>query len=591
MFAYLNRTLYLELLQPDDDFFTRSRKAIITIYLVAGIINIFAVTAAAVTDSEWPVLNVVNTTLLYVQSLIWMASWMYTRITRTSPDWLVNLVVDVCLCMIVIGHFSSPNWHWHAVCLSIAASAVVIGSSHMKLQLTVCGFLFLLNVYNTLGFPSILLPGSYKGSILIRQIINGVAACLALWGVNVIMKQFNHLITKSAANVRMAKEIAKMLAAYDTARALALLSVQEQSENSGDAGLVAVLTEIAHNLDKYRPHLPSYLLHQESGDKYDDRRKSVIHQGRQNAKATSVLGKIYHFLYLDLVQPDDNFVMRCRKAIITGFFIFGTISIFTTTAATLTPGEWSVLAVVNTVMHYLGSVIYVASWIYARFTRTSPDWLVNSIYGVALFIMVILHFSSPNWGFHAFCLTVAIGAVIIGTSHMKLQVAVSSFCFIKNAYDTLGFQSILLPGNYKGNILIRQITNGVTACLALWAVYVVMKQLSLLMTKSAADLQMAKDVSKMLASYDTAGALAYLSAQEESEDAGDAGLVAVLTEIAHNLDKYRPHIPNYIKGDDADGSQSRSNSSVSSGASVGAEDVVLPPLCQIPSICRRVTIL
>jgi len=55
-----------------------------------------------------------------------------------------------------------------------------------------------------------------------------------------------------------------------------------------------------------------------------------------------------------------------------------------------------------------------------------------------------------------------------------------------------------------------------------------------------------------LAAFDTTGALAYLSAQEQSEDAVDAGLVAVLREIAQNLDKYRPHLPNYVKGGAAD---------------------------------------
>ena len=104
--------------------------------------------------------------------------------------------------------------------------------------------------------------------------------------------------------------------------------------------------------------------------------------------------------------------------------------------------------------------------------------------------------------------------------------------------------------------LTRQIINGLASTASAWVVVLMRRQANLLIVQSAADLRMAKEVSKMLSSYDTVGALAYLSAHEQSEDAGDAGLVAVLKEIAQNLDKYRPHIPNYIKGDDADGSQS-----------------------------------
>jgi len=54
-------------------------------------------------------------------------------------------------------------------------------------------------------------------------------------------------------------------------------------------------------------------------------------------------------------------------------------------------------------------------------------------------------------------------AVIIGMSHMKLQVAVCAFVFILMDYDSL--PSILLPGNYEG-----QIVNVVTASLTLWVV-------------------------------------------------------------------------------------------------------------------------
>jgi len=215
MFAYLHRKLYEELLQPDDDFFTRCRKAVISACFIFGVINIFTNTAAALMD-EWSVLSIVTTVLSYLVSLIWIASWMYAKSTRTSPDWLINLDMEMGLGFMVITHFSSPNWGCHALCLSVAIAAVFIGTSHMKFQVGVSCFLFGLNVYDVLGFPSILLPGSYEGNTLIRQILNGVAASLALWEVYAAMKQFCLLIAKSAANVRMAKEVAKMLAAYDT---------------------------------------------------------------------------------------------------------------------------------------------------------------------------------------------------------------------------------------------------------------------------------------------------------------------------------------------------------------------------------------
>ena len=138
MFAYLYRKLYTELLQSDDDFFTRCRKAVITIYFVFGIINILTVTAAVVTSTgKALVLDSVNTALFYLASVIWIVSWAYSRITRTSPDWLMNIIIDMCLGFGVIMHFSSPNWGYHASALVVAFQCIVIGTSHMKLQVAV----------------------------------------------------------------------------------------------------------------------------------------------------------------------------------------------------------------------------------------------------------------------------------------------------------------------------------------------------------------------------------------------------------------------------------------------------------------------
>jgi len=67
---------------------------------------------------------------------------------------------------------------------------------------------------------------------------------------------------------------------------------------------------------------------------------------------------------------------------------------------------------------------------------------------------------------------------------MKLQVAVSIFAFLINCYDTLGYPSILLPGNYEGPPLPRQFTNGVVACLGLFLLYLTKNEFSNLMKKS-----------------------------------------------------------------------------------------------------------
>jgi len=86
----------------------------------------------------------------------------------------------------------------------------------MKLHVAVCAFLFIINCYDALGLPSILLPGSFKGSTLTRQITNGVAAILALWLFYVATNEFSILIAKGHAALCIVKAITKKLIVYDT---------------------------------------------------------------------------------------------------------------------------------------------------------------------------------------------------------------------------------------------------------------------------------------------------------------------------------------------------------------------------------------
>ena len=135
MFAYLYRTLYEALLEPDDDFFTRCRNVLIIVCFIFGTISVFTNTAAAVTKGKWPRLGTVS---YYIFSVIWIASWMVAKLTRTSPDWLINLALDLGLCILVIGTFSSSKWGWGwggGHFLTLSAASLHVSSMLLKLLL------------------------------------------------------------------------------------------------------------------------------------------------------------------------------------------------------------------------------------------------------------------------------------------------------------------------------------------------------------------------------------------------------------------------------------------------------------------------
>jgi len=76
----------------------------------------------------------------------------------------------------------------------------------------------------------------------------------------------------------------------------------------------------------------------------------------------------------------------------------------------------------------------------------------------------------------------------------------------------------------------------------LLSTYVQSREFSSLLTKSAAGVQMAKDVSDKLVAYETAEALDILRKAQQTAGVVDPGLVAVLKQMTDNLDRYRPHL-------------------------------------------------
>ena len=101
-----------------------------------------------------------------------------------------------------------------------------------------------------------------------------------------------------------------------------------------------------------------------------------------------MFANLYSTLYGSFLWPDDDFFTGCQKAVITSYFVFGTINVSITTVATVIVGHSSVVKVVIAVSLDLASVIWIAPWTYAKFTRTSPDWLVKVDLEAALLILV-----------------------------------------------------------------------------------------------------------------------------------------------------------------------------------------------------------
>jgi len=96
MFAFMYHALFVDLLLPEDDLFTRCRKAVITCYGIFGIILINDVLCNKYLypyvpiDTALGIQRKETISSIHVVSLIWIASWIYAKFTRTGQDWLIN---------------------------------------------------------------------------------------------------------------------------------------------------------------------------------------------------------------------------------------------------------------------------------------------------------------------------------------------------------------------------------------------------------------------------------------------------------------------------------------------------------------------
>ena len=257
--------VYTDLLQPEDDFFMRCRKAVIAAVFVAATLVLILQVATVDTELITKLGYMIDYLVTLLICLHIIAIWGFAKYTRTAPDWLMNLFWDIPLVLLIIMNFCSHSWCMQAFYMAIAVSIILLNAPHLSFQLCACAVLYSLNLYDTfhqIGFPSYTFPGSIEPTFLplLQRQVCAAAACVgAMWCINTTKDQFCLLITKSIGALRIVRDITKKLVVYDTEGALALL-VSAQSDGALDPEFVAALTKMLNNLDRYRPHLPRAVL-------------------------------------------------------------------------------------------------------------------------------------------------------------------------------------------------------------------------------------------------------------------------------------------------------------------------------------------
>ena len=270
--SFLYRTFYAELLQTDDDLFMKIRKALVGCAAAFGFIGIFLNLAmwahGTALFSLWKTAQALTYFSVQAVCTTHVCAWVFARCTRTTPDWLMNLWIEVVLVSTAVGLISTNNWDLHVVCLACIILCLGCNTSHCRFQIATLTVYYFALMYDAaffaFGYPGFHIPDHHVPTwldVFGRQMINAACAVLLVWFFHMIFREIIFQIERSEAGVQMAMDVANKLVVYDTEGALALLRARMGQPNMPiDPKLLTVLTQITQNLDKYRPFLPSYVL-------------------------------------------------------------------------------------------------------------------------------------------------------------------------------------------------------------------------------------------------------------------------------------------------------------------------------------------
>ena len=121
------RFFYESLLQPDDDFFTTSRKimlAVMAVVEVYGLCMILQNFAAMMSEPHIVMNMITKNVATIILFLVSGGCWLYAKLTRTVPDALMDvwlLGVNLSVILMVVG---STGYPWVPMFQTMAIAAV-----------------------------------------------------------------------------------------------------------------------------------------------------------------------------------------------------------------------------------------------------------------------------------------------------------------------------------------------------------------------------------------------------------------------------------------------------------------------------------
>jgi hypothetical protein len=273
----------------------------------------------------------------------------------------------------------------------------------------------------------------------------------------------------------------------------------------------------------------------------------------------SALARLAHWLcrhvFLDLLSEADPFALVLRKIVASSGLIYLTVPMaFLVFGAYLAAAEG--LLVGHTV--FLAACLsfiptFVVPWAYAKRTGRIPDammdmWLFGTWFGMTLVTLTSQYPSGIPF------VAIAFNATLNRTPRMPLFLALVSVSFMLQAWNVAAFKTdpalaVLVPG-WRPESFLHQFLNNVStyvvAAVPIGACLLQSRQNDAMLNAARAALDLSKKVAGHLQNYDTDAVDEELAAYRAAVALPDPQLIQNYEAIVSNLNKYRPHLPNWM---------------------------------------------
>jgi hypothetical protein len=270
---WIAKHLLLDLLNEGDDFAMMLRKIVIGSGVALFIHPLFYglyFLAYAVRDGFTPA-TVCFILLCAEMFAIIVFTYLYARITKTIPDAIVELWC-IGIAVALTGASFCSTWNPLMMPLIVTAfNATLCQTRRLPLCLCVSGGGALLTIWNTAAITSgaapLFMPGVRHDSF-VEQIFNGISAfAIAVVPIACCILQAQHHVQLLAAvkeSAALSSRVAQHLSNYDTDAVDEELADYRAEAAQPDAQLIHNYESLVSNLNKYRPHLPNWMINNSS---------------------------------------------------------------------------------------------------------------------------------------------------------------------------------------------------------------------------------------------------------------------------------------------------------------------------------------